>query len=392
MMIFRISFLLLLLAESVQAAGADLDTLGSDIPEWMAEAAVPGVVVATWNPADTQVRAFGVDENAVFEAASNGKVVAAYELVRLATEGKLSLDDPVPDPRIRSECGDVSIREVLSHTAGLGNNIMADEFVVDCERRGTFSYAGEGYVALESVFESVVGEGSDAYLANRIFKPLAMDRSTMGVSEIEIIPGNPDIVFAVLSSRAGMHEYIAGGVFLMLIVGLSVLLMMKLGRISVLKVTGVVIFAFVLLVVGIVAGAFWQVPVASQNRANDIASTLKTSAPDLLKFSAELASPAQDVSEMFEPAVEVNERTAWGLGIGIDYSDGHTTYWHWGSNPGYQSLMVIDPANQRSIVILTNSGGFLDFFLPERGGYFLARKIARAHLGIDGHWTISPPQ
>ena len=37
--------------------------------------------------------------------------------------------------------------------------------------------------------------------------------------------------------------------------------------------------------------------------------------------------PARARDVMFEPVVQVNARTAWGRGIGIDESGGVTTYW-----------------------------------------------------------------
>ena len=92
--------------------------------------------------------------------------------------------------------------------------------------------------------------------------------------------------------------------------------------------------------------------VKSDNRDNDIASTLKTTAPDLARFTIELMNPklapVAVVERLTHPSVVVNDRVQWGLGIGIDQSDGETTWWHWGSNPGYQSLMVVQPDRQRA--------------------------------------------
>mgnify|MGYP006910230056 CR=1 FL=1 len=35
-------------------------------------------------------------------------------------------------------------------------------------------------------------------------------------------------------------------------------------------------------------------------------------------------------------------------------------------------------------------GGFADFALPRRGGYYLSRKVAREVMGVDGHWSVEP--
>ena len=51
--------------------------------------------------------------------------------------------------------------------------------------------------------------------------------------------------------------------------------------------------------------------------------------------------------------------------------------------------MVIEPMTDNGLVILTNGGGFLDFLSQKKGGYNLAKVIARRALNIDGLWSVS---
>ena len=51
---------------------------------------------------------------------------------------------------------------------------------------------------------------------------------------------------------------------------------------------------------------------------------------------------------------------------------------HSGINPGFQSLYVLDPDENKYIVILTNSDRGLDY----------SKETARSFLGVDGVWDI----
>jgi hypothetical protein len=63
------------------------------------------------------------------------------------------------------------------------------------------------------------------------------------------------------------------------------------------------------------------------------------------------------------------------------------TYWQWGSNPGFQSLLVIEPRREEAIVVLTNRGTVIDL-VSGHGDYGAAKQIARRALGINGRWDL----
>ena len=74
-------------------------------------------------------------------------------------------------------------------------------------------------------------------------------------------------------------------------------------------------------------------------------------------------------------AISINNEV--GIAIESD-DDGAKTYWHSGINPGFQSLYVLYPEENKYVVILTNSDNGLDF----------AIETARAYLGFSGQWQI----
>ncbi|MDE7431999.1 MAG: serine hydrolase, partial [Lachnospiraceae bacterium] len=69
---------------------------------------------------------------------------------------------------------------------------------------------------------------------------------------------------------------------------------------------------------------------------------------------------------------------SWGLGIAIEYESEGETYWHSGINPGFQSLFVLYPSQNKYVIILTNSDS----------GLLFSKEIAKDFLEIDGNWDI----
>ena len=85
------------------------------------------------------------------------------------------------------------------------------------------------------------------------------------------------------------------------------------------------------------------------------------------------------MKEMFVRAIRIDDVNSWGLGIAIEESESDgKTYWHSGINPGFQSLIVLYPQQDKYMVVLTNSDNGLTF----------SKDIIRTNLGIDGDWDI----
>ncbi|MBN1488030.1 MAG: beta-lactamase family protein [Anaerolineae bacterium] len=117
-------------------------------------------------------------------------------------------------------------------------------------------------------------------------------------------------------------------------------------------------------------------------RQPNVAYTLRSTASDMARFLIEMAAPqhidTQLATQSRSPQISVIPDISWGLGIGIQQSAEGDALWHWGSNTGYKSLLVIYPERGLGIVILTNG----DRGLP------LARDIAQRALGGEAYWSI----
>lgn len=98
------------------------------------------------------------------------------------------------------------------------------------------------------------------------------------------------------------------------------------------------------------------------------ASSLRGTAGEIALFAQEVIAPQlmarADMREMTRPRVAVGhgapDGLSWGLGIGVRdrrLLDGETqrTLWQWGSNPGYASILIIEPDARAALVVLTNA-------------------------------------
>lgn len=137
-----------------------------------------------------------VDENTLFVCASTTKAFVSAGLAMLVDEGQLNWNDKVikhlpnfqlKDPYLTRE---VTVRDLLTHRTGLGNTdylwslmtISGDSALYkmrDVEKtyslRSSFIYQNLMYLAAGKVIEAISGQSWDAFLKERIYKPLEMN-------------------------------------------------------------------------------------------------------------------------------------------------------------------------------------------------------------------------
>mgnify|MGYP006194707719 CR=1 FL=1 len=187
---------------------ADLDAYVENVRDTFD---VPGIAVAVvkgdqvllekgWGVADRQ-RGTAVDADTLFAIASNTKAFTAASLQMLAADGKLEMDDRViehlpwfrmSDPYITHE---MRIRDLLAHRSGLSlgagdllywptttySNREVAERLKDVPITGGFraQYAYDNILfgVAQLVVEAASGKDYDDFLRERIFEPLAMQRT-----------------------------------------------------------------------------------------------------------------------------------------------------------------------------------------------------------------------
>lgn len=157
-------------------------------------------------------------KDAIFRIYSMSKTVTSVAVLMLVEEGKITLDDPIvrylpafaevqvlsggtiDAPQLRPAAKPITIRELLTHTAGFPAGVKGDETAVAMQERadphgatdlrgfaerlshaplaadpGTrFGYDGAAVEVLARLVEVRSGESFDVFLHKRIFDPLRM--------------------------------------------------------------------------------------------------------------------------------------------------------------------------------------------------------------------------
>ena len=188
-----------------------------------------------------------IDNHSLFQVASMGKWITAFGVMTLVEKGKLDLDEPISTyltrwqlPSGEFDNNDVTVRRLLSHTAGLtdglgylgfkpGEKIQTVEqallapnatrgpgvkIEVGIQPGTEFKYSGGGYLILQLLVEEVSGQSFTTYMQKAVFQPLEMTRSTYsrpvdGVPNVAVsynTDGTPGITYNFTAvSASGLY-------------------------------------------------------------------------------------------------------------------------------------------------------------------------------------------
>jgi CubicO group peptidase (beta-lactamase class C family) len=129
-----------------------------------------------------------------FHLGSIGKMFTAAAIMKLAEQGKLSLDDPlskwVPE-YAHPEATQITLKQLLTHSAGVGDidirqirQPMTGAAVaatmtqpLEFKPGERFGYSNGGFVLLQAVVEKATGQAFDTALGDLVFKPAGMTRT-----------------------------------------------------------------------------------------------------------------------------------------------------------------------------------------------------------------------
>jgi len=154
-----------------------------------------------------QGKSIPVDGNTLFAIASNTKAFISAALAMLVEEGKVAWDDPVQKHLPYFQLYDdyaskhTTVRDLLCHRVGLGtfsgdviwykSNYSAEETVRRAskvqqayEYRAGYGYTNLMFITAGEVINAASGKTWDAYLSEKIFKPLKMDRTETSTDEL----------------------------------------------------------------------------------------------------------------------------------------------------------------------------------------------------------------
>ena len=229
----RLSTALLLLLTCLARGVAHADEVDEYIATSMARQHIPGLsLVVVRDGAIIKAKGYGLASlehhvparpETVYELASATKPFVATAVMLLVQDGKMGLDDRVS--KFADDAPDtwkgVTVRHLLTHTSGI-KDYLADlrrdfphdtppEQVVRAAMEAPlnftpgekWSYSNTGYVLLGMIVRKVSGKTYDAFLEERVFKPLGM-ADTRRDGPDEIIPDRA--VGYLWYGAGGMHN------------------------------------------------------------------------------------------------------------------------------------------------------------------------------------------
>ncbi len=168
------------------------------------EGRAPSVVAAVtrggaliWEGSRTSVEGHGPDGNVQYRIGSISKTFTAVLVMRLRDEGLLALGDPLEKHLPGTGVGEVTVRQLLAHTAGLAAEtpgewwertpaaIRPELADVLGEEPFTFGpgvrhhYSNPGYTLLGSLVEAVRGKPWEEVLRAEVLEPLGLERTSV---------------------------------------------------------------------------------------------------------------------------------------------------------------------------------------------------------------------
>jgi CubicO group peptidase (beta-lactamase class C family) len=224
------------LSATLVAAQSALDaSVDEYVKAEMARQHIPGLaLLVTHNGDVVRAEGFGianlelqvpVKPETIFQSGSVGKQFTATAVMMLVEEGKIGLDDSLKKyfPAAPSSWNSVTVRELLSHTAGFGDYPKNFDFRKDWTEPellklvesiplayppGTkWEYSNLGYLTLGILNHHVTGEFYGDFLQERIFRPLGM-QTTRIISEADIIP-NRAAGYRLVKGELKNQEWVA---------------------------------------------------------------------------------------------------------------------------------------------------------------------------------------
>lgn len=330
------------------------------LPRLLELASVPGLAMALVNNGRVWARGFGraiedpaqsMATDTVFEAASLGKPVFAYAVLRLVDAGLLDLDRPLydylPIPDASSaRMKRVTPKQVLSHTTGLPNwRAQPGPLEPAAEPGKSFSYSGEAYFYLQRVVEAVTGKPFDRHMQEQVFEPLGMKHSSY--------VWRPEFESRMAAGYDGQENRLD--------------VQAAIGRraLTIAQQWGTSLpdwryedsaKAIPLL------NPQW--PVLPLYMMPNAATSLLTTVDDYAKFLTRVVTPSQQAGldlkdatrrAMATPAIRLNSALSWGLGWGIQRDEHGQVLWHWGANNSFRNFAIADQVNHQAVVVFTNS-------------------------------------
>jgi CubicO group peptidase (beta-lactamase class C family) len=355
--------------------------MATTLPRLLEIAAVPGIGIGVlrkgqpvWQ-AHTGIRDLRTKTAAtattLWKAASLSKQATAYTALRMADAGTLDLDRPLADylgdaAPANEAARRITARHVLTHSSGLPNWRRTAELVPDFKPGTRFRYSGEGFFYLARCMERIRGAGFESLMQADVFSPLGMASSTfLWRADFDTrlatgyrweqepwidLPWIEDLHRKLSASRLPPKRWALDTIAKILAPS---------------------------------SGAGKDVPpLPGSIYYPNPAMSLITTVGDYLTLMTRFLSSVNDGTGLSsnlrhraaQPAIKVNSVVSWGLGWGVEETEGQSYLFQQGSiASACTSFMLLHPASESGLVVFTN----------HQNGLRVIERIARETTGHD---------
>ena len=322
---------------------------------------VPGVSVAVVKDGKVALlKGYGVADvehnvpataDTVYQLASVTKTFTAAAVMMLVKDGKLSLDDKITDllPDLPKAWEAVTVRHLITHTSGIKSYTAVESFsktmrkdyapreIIDLVVKEPllfppgerWDYSNTGYFLLGLIIEKAAGKPYADVMAERIFKPLGMDRTR--INDLRDI----------IKDRARGYEFDGKAL----------------------------------------RNGEYVSPTQPFS-----AGALVSSVSDLVKWDAALAEgkllDASTLEAMWKPTPVKQGQAEYGFGWQVGKRNGHGFVAHGGGIPGFSTQITRYLDDKLTVIVLTNTDG------GQADG--LARGIAARFLPALAEKAVEP--
>lgn len=278
----------------------------------LALAAIPGLSMASLRGGEiASVHALGirgahdhaaVDVHTVFEAASLTKPVVSFIALQLVEDGLLDLDAPLQtvcagrvegDPRAAS----ITAAHVLTHTSGLPNIVSAATPLKTYYPPGNrYNYGSSAFGWLQRAMETATGSPLEQLAHERVFEAFGMMDSSLHWQErfeANYAQGHERDGQPVAKRRPA------------------------------------------------VGAASWSLQTTAGDYARFIKAVLHGHglSPEMhARWFAPAIQAREGVDDVLNPDAALADDVAWGLGWGLEPSQG--CFFHWGNIPGFRAFVI----------------------------------------------------
>lgn len=283
-----------------------------------------------------------------FRIGSATKTFTAVAILRLVDEGKVALDDPAAKylPNLPQAWAGVTIRMLLSHTAGVPDYIYAPTFrdrearlvqtpesllalvrdkPLDFAPGAGWRYSNTGFVLLGTVIEKASERPYAAYLSETFFKPLGMGETGYETEN------------AITARRASGYMRTRDG---------------------------------------------WAAGPFIAPSAAYAAGALYSTVDDLLKWDQALYGDRL-VSKSGRDLMFADYRNHYGLGWQVDEAWGAARISHGGATPGFQASFQRYPSRRLTVAALSNSDlGVAEKLATDLAGLCLGASVYPAEVAL----------